>query len=407
MQRKGFTLVELLVVVVVLATLMSITFRIANAGDGSASKSFTINRLQRIENCLSGYYAAFGSYPPVQLHGSRNYRYETSLQGIQQVGENGGEGVTGNRIDYLKYDSVIAACRSQPLAMEYPFTRRGARERYQALSDAAKEKANSGDESGPFGRFVQNQRVLSAGYQALTSHSYISDADKRTSPYWTDVQVFKFGLLSYLLPRYLIMMGNQNDSTVYDYFEQWKANNSLPCRFEDGSQYSNWQEVNQMVLNDPWEIAILPSQAVCARWLPNLKDEIITGSVSSMSLYGIEIKTRGGCVGADTAWPQLYSADRSQGNISSTSKQYLLEQCTIYDGYEREFFYYSPPPYQTYRVWSSGPNHCTFPPWVTGDEFREIKDEVIRGSGGHIDLGNASDITVSQAIADDIVQMSN
>ncbi len=69
--KKGFTLVELLIVVVVLVTLMTITFRITSVGDESTKRNRTINRMQRLENCLSGYYAAYGSYPPVKLHGSR------------------------------------------------------------------------------------------------------------------------------------------------------------------------------------------------------------------------------------------------------------------------------------------------------------------------------------------------
>ncbi len=29
-----------------------------------------------------------------------------------------------------------------------------------------------------------------------------------------------------------------------------------------------------------------------------------------------------------------------------------------------DLFYYSPPPYQSYRLWSAGPNQKTIPPWV-------------------------------------------
>ena len=70
--RRAFTLIELLVVVVVIVTRMAITFRLGSIGSESTSRARTVNRMQRLENCLSGYYAAYGSYPPVALHGSRD-----------------------------------------------------------------------------------------------------------------------------------------------------------------------------------------------------------------------------------------------------------------------------------------------------------------------------------------------
>ena len=78
MKRKGFTLIELLVVVVILATLMGIVFRLAGCGDESRKRTKTVQRLQRVENALSGYYAAYGTYPPVPLHGSRSIYLKTN-----------------------------------------------------------------------------------------------------------------------------------------------------------------------------------------------------------------------------------------------------------------------------------------------------------------------------------------
>ena len=37
---------------------------------------------------------------------------------------------------------------------------------------------------------------------------------------------------------------------------------------------------------------------------------------------------------------------------------------TVRDGWDKDFYYYSPPPYQTYVLWSSGANQKTIPPWV-------------------------------------------
>jgi hypothetical protein len=61
----------------------------------------------------------------------------------------------------------------------------------------------------------------------------------------------------------------------------------------------------------------------------------------------------------------------SPGGVSaSDSSGYPLLSTTVRDGWSQDFFYYSPPPYQSYVLWSAGPNKKTFPPWVDLDEFR-------------------------------------
>ena len=54
---------------VVIVTLMAIVFRLAGTGGESTARAKTLARLQKLSNALSGYYAAFGSYPPVPLQG--------------------------------------------------------------------------------------------------------------------------------------------------------------------------------------------------------------------------------------------------------------------------------------------------------------------------------------------------
>ena len=54
-------MIELLIVVVVIATLMGLVFRLAGVGSGQAARNTTITRMQKLEFALSGYYAAFGS----------------------------------------------------------------------------------------------------------------------------------------------------------------------------------------------------------------------------------------------------------------------------------------------------------------------------------------------------------
>ena len=54
------------------------------------------------------------------------------------------------------------------------------------------------------------------------------------------------------------------------------------------------------------------------------------------------------------------------------------------------FYYYSPAPYQTYILWSAGPDGRTFPPWISRDG-----------------LDNNANRCVSAWIEDDIVNMSH
>ena len=73
--KRAFTLIEMLIVVAVMVTLMSMVFRLTSIGGSATARNVTVSRLQRLENCLSGYYAAFGTYPPVKLHGTRDINY--------------------------------------------------------------------------------------------------------------------------------------------------------------------------------------------------------------------------------------------------------------------------------------------------------------------------------------------
>ena len=42
---------------------------------------------------------------------------------------------------------------------------------------------------------------------------------------------------------------------------------------------------------------------------------------------------------------------------------------TVVDGWENEFYYYCPAPYQSYVLWSAGANGKTFPPWVSRESL--------------------------------------
>ena len=396
--RRAFTLVELLVVVVVIVTLMAVTFRLGSVGSASTAKSRTINRMQRLENCLSGYYAAYGSYPPVALHGRRDYTYKVDGHGIQQV--------EGNQHEYNLDDTeatrkrVEAACRSQPVGMSFPFSSQEVANYVSEISRMLMEKANSNEDR--YKSFRANE-ALKYGFYALTGNSQLQSKSKYSS--WSQVQVFKLGLMSYLLPRLLVIFNAQSGSgsapsgfsQLFSKQNQWTMFNELPCDFSTGQPYENWDAVikDAWSRSDRWKIAALPSQAVCARWMPNL-ERIVSGAAENRVFYGVRIRDNlygYYVVSADTTNPTLYSAGDSQSGGDNYSQQYLLDNMTVLDGWSNEFYYYSPSPHQSYTLWSAGPNERTFPPWVTDEELSQLK--------------SAERSRVQTWIADDIVHMKN
>lgn len=396
--KKGFTLVELLIVVVVIVTLMTISFRITGAGGDAGARNATVNRMQRLENCLSGYYAAYGCYPPVRLHGSRDYMIDVDGHGIQQVGKRSLSGLKGqgssagsvSRATEISWERVEAACKSQPIGMAYPFTKSGIADYIKKVSDMLIKRSQSDD---PKDKEFKENPALAKGFRAITDEGMLSS--KRDDEDWTDVQIFKFGVLSYLLPRYLIMLGGEsNMDSLYENQKSWKANNRYPCRFEDGVAYSNWGSVNDDVRRYRWKIAALSSQAVCARWLPNLERSL--RMQYPFEVYGVQLQDPDNSfsnISANNPHPVLYSTESQGGKGSNSGDQYVLDEMTVVDGWKNEFYYYSPPPHQSYILWSAGKNGKTFPQWVSDEEIRK--------------LTTADQAKVMEWKGDDIVKMSH
>lgn len=388
MKRKGFTLIELLVVVVVLATLMGIVFRLAGLGDDSRKRTKTVQRLQRVENALSGYYAAYGTYPPVPLHGSRSIYLKTNKHLIQIEGQENQKPLDAN--DQEIVDQVEAACRSQPFAVRFPYKRSAAETLVPSILQTCIERANEGQ-----GGYKNRMETFSAGFDGLEQNPNRFNLGQYK---WQDVQLFQFGVLSFLLPRYLFML--DGDHTYYDGNPrcQWRMNNSMLCR-PNGQPYGSWAAVQNVLgagnnnsfsgnNEECFAISNKLSQAVCARWMQNFEG-IISGG---RTFYGVDTRTKDEGTGDINIAAGYRIEVYSPGDAASdsSSQQYILDGMTVKDGWGNDFYYYSPVPYQSYRVWSSGANGLTFPPWI------DLKN-----------LDPADRETAAYWISDDIVQMSN
>lgn len=315
-ERLGLTLLELMVVVAVIAILASISFRLTEIGNDSAARGITVARLQKVEAALAGYHAVFGRYPPVPLHGIRDYRRKVNKYGIQLLKDS--DSVTGD-LDWL---SVKAACRSQPMAVEYPF-------------------------AGNSSKASQAQSATGCKPLSGTVAGLATDSD------WRKVRVFKYGVLAFLLPRYRFMLAGAD--TFYDGCAQWKKFN-LP-RMEAIAATNGIYETQ------------------FATWLPALAGQVRGGEVwcgvntaepGGVAYYSRRPNTTTSTSVEDAA--AVYVAGVDPNKVSGT--KYLLDGMTVVDGWERDFYYYSPPPYRTCRVWSAGGDGRTFPPWIDLEDLR-------------------------------------
>jgi len=398
--KRAFTLVEMLIVIAILSILMTITFRLLKTGDEDTKRTNTLIRLHKLENCLSGYYAAFGSYPPVKLHGSRDIYCAVDNFGDQMSNQSRGS--------TLDWDQVRSACRSQPFGCEYPPG--------EAELKAIRKWANG--EGGDGKTDDMSKRIGSYAHYGTDQYGYayafngaLSSPDcgkfgitrpPKSLSDWEQVKVFRFGVMSFLLPRYLFMMRN-NDGWFgdgsYTVCAQWSDNNDMPSDPLKGASYAQtvahgetgWSAVKELaggndededrdasdVRRDRARVENIPSQAVCARWMPNL--EGLCQTAITEKFFGINI-TGGSWLRYDNGWTSnlddpkavyppsplpIHATPGSNGN----GQGYCNGWITVQDGWSTEFYYYSPAPYQSYMLWSSGPNHRTFPPWVSLEEL--------------------------------------
>lgn len=379
--KKAFTLIELMITIAVLVILMGLVFRLTSAGTDSQKRTMTIIRMQKLENCLSGYFAAFGCYPPVKLHGTRNIYARVGAHGIQDA-----EGEENTSLWSMSerdaWHQVKAACKAQPVDCRFPF----AEDKKKAivnLSEEFKRRIQNGDKA--FEDLSDERKsVLMAGFDDGFSGG-AGNFDKEAID-WRDVQIFKFGLMSYLLPRYLFMMGNEK--VQFDDYAQWTGNNADVYDALEGRKFdSGWEEVmeyaNKKGTSDYARIANIPSQAVCARWIVNLAG--ICTANQAMNFFGVNIRGEGGELHVNNTDIEIFSHD------DSNAYQYILDSITVKDGWNHEFYYYSPSPYQHYQLWSGGPNEKTFPPWVDRSEIEDTTAHTLIGKW----------------VEDDIVHLSN
>ena len=320
--RQAFTLIEMMLVVALIGILIGGMFRLINAVGQNTQRAETINRLQRLENAISGFYAEYGTYPPVLRVYSPDPYVEQDESTMQ----------TSSATELTSANACRAA-HSQPVAFEFP-----------------SKKALDGYIMTRYGAYSANQNA----------------SDPK-------VKRFQYCLLSFLLPRIQTMGGShlaemkdgEDDTPDLAIFaqDQWTKYNSAKKGNKQSFMDQNSQEV-----------------ALCSRWLPHLEGMIYGGIMT----LGVKLQdSRFDFVSLSRPY------ESGSGNIVRLARN------TIFDGWtkdpeaesQRELYYYSEPPYQSYRLWSAGPDGKTFPPWIPLETLSSkdrktvsgwIEDDIVR-----------------------------
>ena len=317
--RSAFTLIEMMVVVAIIGILIAGVFRLLSAAGENNKKAVTVMRIERLQNALSGYYAEYGSYPPVfqfEFPDPEKVRKSADLTEIESCNFTA---ETSNR-----------AAHSQSVAYEYPTVK---------------------SLNGYIDEFFKGSR--SAGL-VLGSQNLSAKSDWNS---WYALPLFRFGLLSYLLPRAHIAYGDPSDERYLNLFTspQWTSK-----KLTVG---------DDTAINDLLKTQMAMEDRTVARWLPNFEKCICGGG----SVMGVELNEK------DTGitFSGVYTAPNGQ--------KFLLQKMTIRDAWGNELYYYSPAPYQSYRVWSSGKDGVTFPPWIPLDaksDYKQaaawVEDDIVR-----------------------------
>ena len=318
-KQAAFTLIEMMVVVAVIGILIGVTFRLMGTVGEKKKEAETMARMQRLQNALSGFYAEYGTYPPVKRHCSPDpYREPDDTEYGQDLWKD------EDAVTEITWENAHHAASSQPIGFGRP---------------------NVGSLDAYINQVYQSQGMISPN--ALAGN--LTGTDFRT-----ERRIFKFGVLSYLLPRIELMGGEQGlikgeDSPQRKLFrtDQWAANNQ--GRWQ-GSNVSEEEITKQLRAIHERELRTV------SHWLPNF-EKALTGARNPSDKKGL-------------TWGLNLMVDQSDGeNFVPTrdpqsDNKYVLPTVTIRDGWGRDLYYYSAPPYQSYRIWSAGADGKTFPPWA-------------------------------------------
>jgi|GEM_PF-3119857 len=157
-------------------------------------------------------------------------------------------------------------------------------------------------------------------------------------------RVFTFGLLSYFFPRYKGHAEHAPDNLIGRSNEKYEKSLAIN-QWKNYNEYSSTEEMADLVQN----------MESARRILPYLGVSLTADGRVAKDDYGI-VETR--------------SISRNLDDKGSDSGGYVNRQLIIRDGWLRLINYRSRPPYDTYKLWSNGP-----------DGEPDTDDDIVVGQG--------------------------
>ncbi|MBR1609425.1 MAG: prepilin-type N-terminal cleavage/methylation domain-containing protein [Kiritimatiellae bacterium] len=283
---RGFTLIEMLVVVLIIVLLAGMVFRtvgvIGRNNDIAASRA----KVEKLANAVEEFKAIYGRYPPVSFY------------------SNG----------------------SQPIEFEFATVR--------GMGDSAAEN------------------IAKA----------IRNSDKKNEVLWSETPLFTFGLLSFFLPRYNGFVHDSNDSeaTMGRYPYTFAGiDNGTRKRDQALKQYVNFNKFADGKAHGDTERDL----AAVRRILPLLGGKLKYDD-SCVESYGI--------IESDI---RIHPNNTGQGSQTEfTNRIYFVR-----DAWYNWIHYRSLPPYETYKIWSNGPDGKTGVDKTTGKDYST--DDIVAGQG--------------------------
>jgi prepilin-type N-terminal cleavage/methylation domain-containing protein len=267
--RRGFTLLEMLVVVVIIAILAGLVFYLIKGAGARMARAQTVVHVQKVRSALEEFFAEYGQYPPVQVY---NTAADANIIDGAVVGEQ------LFRYEYATTNGLMA---------------------YALMGNGQWDVA--------YGRLKGTLK------------------DNRDFP------VFRFGLMSYLVPRY---EGYAKNAYSTDFAELFTANTQWTNAASGNYVPDSGPDANKP-MDQPRD------RRACRRWEPILFDPNITYS---------DEQQRG---------PYDENSDALRTDLpfgAPSTWGYINYFITVRDGWNRDLHYRSVPPYESYDVWSAGPD---------------------------------------------------
>ncbi|MDD2598257.1 MAG: type II secretion system protein [Kiritimatiellae bacterium] len=338
--KRAFTLLELMVVLVIIGILIASVFKLFSAVSENSKTAQTKARMERLQNAISGFYSSYGTYPPVPLYANpdpMNASDDRGAQGGEKIPWSGGQ----------KTAAARWAARAQPVSFEYPYP--------QTYDEFVNEK-------------FRDQQIR-------TVNEVYNNAATIPNAMWEEVKMFKFGLLSFLLPR-VELVGIPPETSAFSrdqpiegfyHSKQWGLHNKS-SRIGAGNK-----DKLRNALKGQRELEMRE----CAKWLPNLEG-ILSGHAPTIMNTVLQ--------GGGDVQDSMGGSHQFRGAYSKDGQKTILFCTTVVDGWGNDFFYYSAPPYQSYRIWSAGSDGNTFPPWIpleslSSDDLKLVsgwtKDDIV------------------------------